>query len=167
MQYILEENVVNYYALCSGMKYNNNLIHQIIISLKLNELRDDIITSIDNSVLDFGELYKLLKKLERKLDGDVQFKICKYYFQDKDFAEQISLDGLKITKKGVTKNFDVIFKECDFKWDVNICECEEVSYDYIEEPDTDVLLQDLEIVLGKDFNKLANMIIAYLFKKLK
>lgn len=162
--------LADYRILNELIKTNKSSLKSILIRSELRNLKKSIASTIDDDILTFKELYKLLKVLEKRSFGKIHFQACRLCYEDSIFEDESVIDGIRIFKETEDKNdiIDILFD--DYLFDPirnNVTNCYEISPEDLSMPSVSIILLKMKLLYESEYNKLINLIISYLIKREK
>ena len=151
------------------IKQSKSIVEKLKKMMRINKLREQIISQVDNSVLSFKELYKLLKLYEDRQNREIQFETCNVVFVEDDFEESIEVTCILIRrvyqqyqKKSKSIVIDPYYKDIKFgneKYIKYIPSCT------ISNADVSLFFKQFKSSFKRDYELFAEFVISYLMYK--
>lgn len=161
--------LVGYLSLKEEIKESKNPVKEIKLALCKYNLKKEIISLIDDSVLSFRELYKLLKLYEDRRNRRIQFETRCIICAEDEFEDNVSIPCIFVKKVGYRcKRESEYIRLVKIRNDAAIANqtgTKNIAPYSIANPDIALFFEQFKTCFKKDYEDFTDFVISYLIYK--
>ena len=150
------------------IKEAKNPYYAVKFAVRKKEILKKIVPLIDNEVLSFKELYKLLKMYEERKNKGICFQTCRIEWNEEEYEDTVLIDYISIERKQIygRKETKYILVEPLYSEFVtpDPTRSQAICSDLVKSADVGYILSELKC-LKDEYYSFLNYVVAYLIKK--
>lgn len=150
------------------IKEAKNPYYAVKFAVRKKEILKKIVPLIDNEVLSFKELYKLLKMYEERKNKGICFQTCRIEWNEEEYEDTVLIDYISIERKQIygRKETKYILVEPLYSEFVtpDPTRSQAICSELVKTADVGYILTELKC-LKDEYYIFLNYVVAYLIKK--